>query len=71
MSAQLAPRLDRPAPPSLARLSEQATCLAGMLAAVQFIHPERREHMLIECQNFSDDIGIALSAHVRAEVSNG
>jgi hypothetical protein len=51
------------------RLVAQASCLPSMLSAVEFVSPLRQEEMLIECQNFADDIGCALSHLLRPEPS--
>lgn len=54
----------------LRRLAAQSACLPSMLSSIEFIHPERQEAMLIECQNFADDVSKELSEIMRAEVSN-
>lgn len=47
------------------RLTTQAACLPSMLSAIEFIHPERQGEMLIECQNFADDISQELARLMR------
>lgn len=50
---------------TIKRLTTQAACLPSMLASIEFIHPDRQEEMLIECGNFAEDIGKALSQLMR------
>ena len=47
------------------RLSTQAACLPSMLSAIEFVHPERQEELMIECQNFAEDIFNELSELMR------
>jgi hypothetical protein len=49
----------------IGRLASQASCLPSMLSAVEFVCPSRQEEMLIECQNFADDISKELSNLMR------
>ena len=43
------------------RVSAQAACLPSMLAAIEFVHPTRKIELMIECQNFAEDIAAAMS----------
>lgn len=62
-SQKLTPTVARAA--RLHRLASLAACLPSMLSAIEFIHPERQEAMMIECGNFADDISAELSSLMR------
>lgn len=47
----------------------QASCLAAMLASVEFIHPGLQNDMLLTCMNFAEDLEKALNETLRLEAA--